>query len=98
MDIVTKLMSALPEPVDAVTWLPREQSKLYPNGTAISTYGSFTDFSDAIAVVLNRYSWKNIGMSKLNSFQKFEPPLGKTNRSARTSAQSDQSLRSAFNG
>ena len=61
MDIVAKLMSALPQPVNTVTWLPRERSKLYPNGTAISTYGSFTEISDAITIVLNRYSWKNIG-------------------------------------
>ena len=53
MDIVTRLMSALtPRAVDTVTWLPREQNKLYPNGTAISTYGSYTEISEAITVAL----------------------------------------------
>ena len=62
MDIVTRLMSALtPRAVDTVTWLPREQNKLYPNGTAVSTYGSYTEISEAITVVLKRYSWSNIG-------------------------------------
>ena len=71
MDIVAKLMSALPQPVNTVTWLPRERSKLYPNGTAISTYGSFSEISDAITVVLNRYSWKNIGKPNPFSFKHF---------------------------
>ena len=61
MDIVTKLMSALPHPVDTVTWLPRQQTKLFPNGTALSTYGSYTEISDAFIVVLKQYSWSNIG-------------------------------------